>query len=251
MWTRIIQRIIPPEVKLRSVNLLGGRERVLSACKLDQKPDGRRKLYIIDGDLDYLRGVPKPRLKNLYRLNAYCVENIILSERAIYEVGMDSGGLKDTLSARRKINYPELIQQHDNLLKKLFVIYATAFGLSSRQQTVSYSVLSLVEETPKSAVISETKVANRIRKLHRDLCKEFGVKCVSNLRREVSRRSANVPIHRAVSGKDYIFPLVYLRLKRACDFKGSHDQLKVLLAKEYDERSEPNLARRLRRVANA
>ncbi|RYZ85595.1 MAG: DUF4435 domain-containing protein, partial [Proteobacteria bacterium] len=90
MWLEMLRNILPPTVKITSVNQMGGRSAVVESCKLDQENDGRRKLYIIDGDFDLLLGRPKPRLKHLYRLRAYCFENLVISQESAVYVGVAS-----------------------------------------------------------------------------------------------------------------------------------------------------------------
>jgi len=50
-----------------------------------------------------------------------------------------------------------------------------------------------------------------------------------------------------ISGKDYILPLLWLRLCGSFGFKGSFEQLKVELAQGWQS-NEPWLARRIARV---
>jgi hypothetical protein len=88
MWLLFLRKMLPSSVHLESVNALGGRDRVIEACRLDQSDTGRRKLYIIDGDFDLLLGRKKPRLRFLHRLKAYCIENLLITEKAIVQIGM-------------------------------------------------------------------------------------------------------------------------------------------------------------------
>ncbi|MBL3598161.1 DUF4435 domain-containing protein, partial [Rhodovulum sulfidophilum] len=85
VWRSIIQKFLPEGVSFYDPIPLGGRKAVLEECRRDQANDGRKKLYIIDADLDLLMGRPKPRLRHLYRLRAYCVENYLIQEDAFLE----------------------------------------------------------------------------------------------------------------------------------------------------------------------
>ena len=89
MWLRLLKNVFPGSVRIRSVNLLGGRKQVVDVCRLDQDDDGRRKLYIVDADFDLLCNRRRINLKYLYRLKAYCIENILLHEDCICEVGLE------------------------------------------------------------------------------------------------------------------------------------------------------------------
>ena len=55
MWVKLLKKYLPSSIRLNSVTPLGGRKNVLDACKEDQAIDDRKKLYIIDGDLDLIQ----------------------------------------------------------------------------------------------------------------------------------------------------------------------------------------------------
>jgi hypothetical protein len=78
MHLLVFRRLLGDQVKLRSINQVGDRSRVIAACRADQVNDGRKRLYVIDGDFDILLEKRKPRLKYLYRLRAYDIENILM-----------------------------------------------------------------------------------------------------------------------------------------------------------------------------
>lgn len=124
MWMELLKSIIPPTIRLKSITPLGGRDRVIDACKLDQASDGRRKLYIIDGDFDYLVDRPKPRLKHLYRLRAYCVENIIISEEAVKQVGIACQPNRSESEILQTFDFSGWFASIRRPLVNLFVAYA-------------------------------------------------------------------------------------------------------------------------------
>lgn len=244
MWLRLIQKILP-DVKLSSVNMLGGRDPVVAACKLDQADDGRKRLYIVDGDFDHVRNKKKSGLKYLYRLRAYCVENVLLDARAISEVVIDCSGVADKGLASKLLDYANLLSAHDSALKALFSVYAVACELGSGAKTAGLRVHNLLVSTPNTIALSKDKVISRARTILRSLCRDFGSVVVRELRLKYMSRAASLPISMVVSGKDYLLPLVWLHLKKACRYNGSEDQLKVLLAREFTREQEPYLVRRL------
>ena len=54
MWENLLAVIIAGRCRLTRVIQLGGRKNVLDACKNDQQPSNRRRIYIIDGDFGRL-----------------------------------------------------------------------------------------------------------------------------------------------------------------------------------------------------
>ncbi|CDX55922.1 conserved hypothetical protein [Mesorhizobium plurifarium] len=249
VWMRILKSILPAHTKIRSVNMLGGRESVTKACRLDQKQDGRRKLYIIDGDLDFVRGLRKENLRFLYRLRAYCVENLLLAEESLTEIALDSDGSQTSAEARNSVSYRHLLSKIGPSLKKLFVLYATAIELKARVKTVSYSVTNLLESTRHAVTLSADKVRQRCFWLLREICRQHSVRKVRATRKAFEANAMHLPLEMVVSGKDYLLPFIHLHLARCCGFRGTETQLKVQLARNFSARSEPYFARRLRQLA--
>ena len=115
---------------------------MLAACRLDQNDDGRKKIYIIDGDYDYLLGRPKPRLRHLYRIRAYCLENILLRPESILEVGVDARPMCTKEDIANLLDYPSFLGDYEAKLTTLFVAYATAHQVVPSLRTTSYSVMN-------------------------------------------------------------------------------------------------------------
>jgi hypothetical protein len=105
---------------LKSVNLMGGKKRVIEACRLDQKDDGRKKLYIIDGDFDFLLNKGKPKLKYLHRIGAYCIENVIVHPGCVAEVCGDYDASVDAANVLHKLEYGRIIGNYEDILRSLF-----------------------------------------------------------------------------------------------------------------------------------
>jgi hypothetical protein len=147
------------------------------------------------------------------------------------------------------VDYPSLIEVHEAKLTSLFIAYATAYQVASNVKTVSYSVMKLTTTVGGSVNLNTQKLGRRIMQIVRDVCQLVGVQTFSSVRRQIQQRAAASHLDEIVSGKDYLLPLVWLRLRSACDYRGSKDQLKIHLAKEFRPEFEPWLARRIRKVA--
>lgn len=249
LWLKVLKNSLPAHVKISSVNMLGGRESVVAACKLDQQSDRRKRLYIIDGDLDFIAGKSKPRLKYLYRLRAYCLENLLLNEPALVEVARDSAGNVTTAQAANLLSYQDVIKAHEHALKGLFAVYAVAMSFNSGIKTVGCSVRPLMDSGPTAITLSTEKIVRRAREVLRQLCRVYGTATVSARRVAYQRRANSLPLTMSVSGKDYLLPPLHLHLRRACNYLGTPEQLKVQLAKEFSTANEPFFARALRQAA--
>lgn len=249
LWLKLLRQILPANIKLSSITMLGGREKVLAACALDQKVDKRKRIYIIDGDFDFIRGKSKPRLKNLYRLRAYCVENLLLNERALTEIACDSAGNVNISRASELLSFDRVVRDHEDALKALFTVYAVAQDLQSGIKTVGANVKNLMDSQPTIIAFSDEKIIIRARKILRQLCKRYGTARVRAKRKIFFDRARSLSIDMTVSGKDYLLPPLHLHLRRSCNYLGTEDQLKIHLAKEYNPTVEPYLARAIRQAA--
>jgi hypothetical protein len=57
-----------------------------------------------------------------------------------------------------------------------------------------------------------------------------------------------LPPERHVSGKHYLFPMLYVRSKATLGYRESIETLKARLARHYDVRAEPGLKRAIERL---
>ena len=248
LWVIFLRRYLPSNIRLDSVNVLGSKSNVIDACKADQKNDGRKKLYIIDGDLDLLLGRPKPRLRHLYRLRRYCIENYLLEEGALVLAATILNPRLDIGVLQEEGDYSEWLESNRDSLLGLFVFYAVAFELKREEQTVRYSVFKLVSHGDADYGLCRESVFRRILGLYRIVRRD----CTSEEAREIYQRvrvNANEGgVERFVSGKDYILPLVFLRWKAKFRVNIPMNSFKTLVAKCIEGPLDPYLLRRLRQV---
>lgn len=246
MWLNLIRKFLPNGVKLSSVNLLGGRNNVVDACKLDQIDNGRKKLYIIDGDFDFLHGVKKKKLRHLYRLKAYCIENLLVNEHAMLRISV---GLQPTLNENQIINIFNYEKWYADLVKHLvplFTAYAVARKLTPSVQTVQFSVAGLYTQTTSGPDLDGRKVRARIRALYRLMLAHTDRNSIFSERQTIQNRINILNSDQVISGKDYILPVFWIRLKALMSYKGTFEQLKAQLADGCHAGVEPLLARRIR-----
>jgi hypothetical protein len=83
LYERIINRSIEGRGRVSSVIPIGCRADVERAAANDNGSDGRRKIYIVDGDLDLLARGRHEKVPNLHRLSVYAVENLVLSSESV------------------------------------------------------------------------------------------------------------------------------------------------------------------------
>lgn len=242
MWVRVLRSLLPPATRLKSVTMLGGRNSVVAACRLDQADDGRRKLYIIDGDLDNLCGKRRQRLRFLHRLRAYCIENLLINKHALANIASESRPNWPMAKVDTELAFPDIRRSIETVLKPLFVLYATASRLCPAVKTVGYSVYRLFKTQSGKRVLDNSAVARRWKSVATDVIQATSLaqfmSAWRTLRQKAKRKSGLL----VVSAKDYIMPMLHVWLRDVFGYRGDINQFKARLALEFDPRLDRWLA---------
>ena len=246
LWVKLLRHYLPNHAKLESVNVLGSKKRVLSACSLDQEQDNRRKLYVIDGDLDLLRGVSKPRLKHLYRLRSYCVENYLLDEDTLVSAITTLNIRVDYNMARNQLDLDRWFQRNRGALYRLFVCYAVSHELKQEQKTVGFRVYKLLKWNNTDFDFCERSVAIRVIGLYRGVRLNFSQEEVREVYKKIRKNAERIGEWRFVSAKDYLIPQLYQMIKKKFGTNLSIDSFLAMLAESASHNQDPYLRRRLR-----
>ena len=245
LWVKLLKRYLPNGVQLTSVNVLGSRFGVISACRADQEDDKRKRLYIIDGDFDLLRGKPKPRLKHLYMLRSYSVENYLLDELAILSAVTSLDPQVDEQTAFQRLDYSGWLARNRNALTHLFVCYAVSFELYRDQKTVGFSVHKLLKPGDATLDLCEIRVTRRVIGLYRSIRKHNSKEETRRTFDRIRSNAAKIGAERFVSGKDYIFPILFRAVVSRFRVRGSIGSFKTVVAQCMVSTRDPYLLRRL------
>lgn len=242
-WLLLLQRYAPNiNLKIGSINPLGGRDMVLEACRCDQTNNSRKRLYIIDSDFDIVLQKRKERLKHLYKLKRYCVENYLVSQSSIDGVALTLGK-KDTDT---DINIERWVKDNEDILKELFVCYAVAYDLSfSGEPTVSYGCHRLLDNNN----YCREKVEERIFSLYESMRNKFGSDSVEKTKEAVRKQSVTLKAIEMCSAKDYIIPVLFNMLKRSIGINSEKKVFIRILASFADEKIDPKLTQILNKAA--
>lgn len=244
LWVKLLRKYLPAGTNLNSVNCLGGRKAVEDACKADQANDGRRRLYIIDSDFDIALGRPKKRLKHLHRLNRYCVENYLLSDKALIDLITSLDPSTTHREAMNLRNFGTWRQDNEHLLRSLFICYAVIYSLDIGIKTVSHSCYLLHSED-ETFSLCRSKIKERILSLYREAIKKTSSEIVRDIFEMVKNNVSNKDVFVFVSAKDYIIPSVYESVKRQTSVNAKLETFKTLLAENANPKIDNIFARRL------
>lgn len=227
-WLALIKNCMPIGMKISSVTPLGSRDMVLAACKNDQQADGRKRLYIIDGDFDFIQGKRKLGLKFLYRLPAYCLEALFFRKSTIKNlIATFRPDLPSSSIAKQYNTHIEDVWGVH--LRRLFTYYGLHHSAGGGCVTSGYHVsrlrLNPVEPWhPNARCIA-------------DKCKEVGLEIkkhlpqMRNLFLQLKNRAMTLPIQMIISGKSYLLPIARNWLS-GIDIKLSGDDLMLAIARE-------------------
>lgn len=202
------------KVKVARVFALGGRQAVLdAAASHDQK--ARPAVFIIDGDLPWVKGESKLELVGLHRHEAYCVENLLLCERALSTV-LSQEIVVTEVEATRRLGYQQWCNSILGPLVELFAAFATVHDFDPTVPTVSQGVgvMCVKHRAPTTTELDPVKVRRaRDRALNAAEAGADTQTVAIHYQGLLARiRSMPNPL-RTVSGKDFLLPLLDFHLQ--------------------------------------
>jgi hypothetical protein len=107
-------------------------------------------------------------------------------------------------------------------------------------------VQSLFIHSAEGPLICPTKATAKCVALVRAIVRVKSGEWLRNELAKIGARAASLPFRKVISGKDYIFPLLYMRIRALFQFRGSMEQLKTHLAASCPVRSEWTLTKAVR-----
>lgn len=230
IFVQLFSRLFMGEFSISKVFSLSGKQPVIDACLEAQGSFSRPSLYIIDGDLNLLRGDPSLNLAGLYRLPVYCMENILIDERAVLEVLNEEDEIQSKLELERKLNFEEWLNSNFELLSDLFTEYCVCHHFCPEVTTISYPVQKLTSSD--NGILDEDKVERRIGDLKNKVLEEVKYEDYIAKRLEIENRFKEGPetILKYSSAKDYLFPLLFTRSRSIVKMNMKHVIFKLKLA---------------------
>jgi hypothetical protein len=232
-YKNLLARVFGDEVKIAKVFARSGRINVISAL-LEHDHRARRALFLIDGDLEFVKSLPKPHdSAALHRLDAYCIENLLICQQAVVRVIMEELDA-DEESASVKISFAEWLGAIEASLTSLFAAFAVLNSVDPSKATVSMGVGPLCEHVGRHISLCEDKVQAKIDEILGLAYQVIEKERVDALYMEtlLSIQSRDYP-HRSISGKDFLLPLLQFKLQ-SMNCKVSYKALRRRLALSCD-----------------
>jgi len=247
-YGELLSRLVAPDIRICRVIPLGGRTNVLKECYT--YADSHPVLFIIDGDLPWVSGQESLSHPNLFVNPCYCVENYLICEHAMTEVAYENSGKQPKDTIQKMIAWPSMVAEIKDILVALFCEFAVAHQLESGLKTTSYGFTSVCTQKNGGPIFDRAK-ADALQKEIREKIQAKTEPALYRSALETVRcrvAALNDPLD-AVSGKDFLLPLVMFTIRRVAHGKVELNSLPLRLARHcLLEKLEP-LRNELRRVA--
>lgn len=175
VYRRLVQNLVPTIGTTFKPLPLSGRNSVIDHAAILEGDNSRPRLFVIDGDADYVVGKSQPLIKNLHVLGCYSIENLIL----------DLDSLCDYLSVMDGKRNPEEFSSDDyfvqleNIIKKyilpvsifLCVLKVNAYPNSTTTRKIGHFV-DLRSDSPR---LRKVPYLNFIRSLKSEIVEVSGL----------------------------------------------------------------------------
>ncbi|MEN5118754.1 DUF4435 domain-containing protein [Luteimonas sp. TWI662] len=205
----LLGRALGGQVRLSQVFPLGGKAALIDKCWQDQDEEGRRRVFVVDGDFSIWSCYSYVRLKRLFVLPRYCVENFLFDHNAIVSVLFDEISGKDEEQLRLLLDFDSWAAAIAPLLEKLFISYSVSHRFAPELPTTGRSVKDFVRDG--SALLDEVKVDRVVSEIRDRVDIVHGVGFFDRAFGEISASLSKPKFSDGVSGKDYLLPLLLLR----------------------------------------
>lgn len=140
-YQRVLLTAVQGKVPIARVVALGGRTAVLKAAE-EHDFKTRAALFIIDGDIYWTKGHPAPSIPGIYCHDAYCIENLLICEKALIHIIAEELVKTEEVTAL-KLDFQNWRQLVISNLGELFAAIATVHDIDPTIPTVARGVSNL------------------------------------------------------------------------------------------------------------
>lgn len=248
LYERVFNKVLAPSgVKVASVIPLGPKSDVMAEARRLRNDKTRRRLFVVDGDFDWIQ--KRPRIKDLYMLRCYAFENLAWERRAVAQIaGIFSPDMK-AIDIENILTH-SVFENGPRMLLPLFVVYLMCSLLDCECVTIGYSVHRLrIDE--KSPEVCGVKLKRRIREILVYLRRNFSWLEIRGAKHKASDCLSrhNAFDHRIISGKDYLLQMLLILMQVSFNYRGNVRQLASLLFEHASLNVDPRLRKALLKLA--
>jgi hypothetical protein len=243
-YRTLFKRILGNEIEINDVTPLGCKTNVLKAFDSQNKTDRRRKLYIVDGDLELILDTNRKSAENLIVLDSYCIENYLIDETGGIELIYFLNGSESRDNLKNNFNFRKWLEYNAPCLIELFLNFAilrkhgggpiikTAHDFltqNGKQTILDIDSVSRYSQDIKSQIIQRLTI-NGIENPDETYLNDYSH--LSN-----KWKTNTMTLLKIVSAKNYLLPLMQFRINFCID-KGKSlvpkNSFKLFLADKCD-----------------
>ena len=191
---------------------------------------------MIDGDFEWVRDEPPPDVPGIYRLDAYCIENLLIHEDAAVQLVIEEAAV-DEQEAQKRFDFGTWLASISGSLVELFVWFAVLNRVNPTEPTIGLGVGKIVSSAKKGCmpVLDLKKVKLLRNTIEKKAVDAVGRDVAYELYRDVSSRVAALSRpYDSVSGKDFLLPLFEYRLWSCARGRTRRQSLRIRLARHCD-----------------
>ncbi|HBO3578061.1 TPA: DUF4435 domain-containing protein [Pseudomonas aeruginosa] len=232
IFSFMLSRLLPATVSIERVFPLGDRGRVVSAAQREAAGGGSRSsAYIIDGDLYLLSGETAEIPSNVIVLPRYCIENFLIDENAFLQIMNEESAGLDLAALKNAFDFDGWVERSGPHLRDLFETFAVSHRLQSGIPTTSRGHSAICQGN--SGEVDAAKVADIVQSISNQLNQNYGAQQVADIYEHVRQRINydTCFLRTYVSGKDFLLPLLMVRMKRITSSKTANLFIKIRMAR--------------------
>jgi len=234
-YTELFKSVAPKNVRIARVFEAGNRGAVVAAA-LSHDFSKRRAFFMIDGDFEWVRDEPPPAPSVVHRLDAYCIENLLVQEKGGVQVVVEET-VVSAADASALLSFESWLRGISGSLLELFVVFAALNLAVPTEPTVGLGIGKILKSSKKGAfpTLDPQKIiqltADVKRKTREVLSDEEASALEQKIRDRANSLSNSTDI---ISGKDFLLPLFEFHLWHCMGAKTRRNSLRFRLARHCD-----------------
>jgi hypothetical protein len=243
-YRTLFKRLLGNEIKINDVTPLGCKTNVLNAFDNQNKTDRRRKIYIVDGDLELILDTNRKTSGNLIVLDSYCIENYLIDETGGIELIYFSNGSESRDNLKNKLNFSKWLEYNTPCLIDLFLNFAILrkYGGGPIIKTAH----DFLSQNGKETILDKASINQYSQDIKSQIIQSLTINGIENPDDTYSNdysdlsnkwKTDNMTLLRIVSAKNYLLPLLQFRIN-FCINKGKSlvpkNSFKLFLADKCD-----------------
>ncbi|MBP3944462.1 DUF4435 domain-containing protein [Sphingobacteriaceae bacterium WQ 2009] len=248
-YTLLLKRVLGDSVKINDITPLGCKQNVLKYCF--ESSVSKKEVYIIDGDIQTIKGDHSVSHPKLFILDRYCIENYLMDENSVIKYIYNHTGTYSEEKIKEDLNFEEWLLQFSEPFTKLFIHFAisdhfhigyTLFNarkyFNVKKDSISFDS-ALVDQDIE--IIKNIIIENHGIDAYTDIVDFFENKWQPNIE----------TLLKIVSGKNYLIPLLQIK---ANEFKKNKnietlESCKICLVQNFDVINLDNLKTFIEKIA--